>query len=43
MSFNSPVGIRWIGTLLPAQAGFTHRPVSIPQSEFDGLGQNRPR
>ena len=36
--FNSPVGIRWIGTVpLTAIATF-QREVSIPQSEFDGLG-----
>ena len=36
--FNSPVGIRWIGTRLGEPILVRRRAVSIPQSEFDGLG-----
>ena len=36
--FNSPVGIRWIGTLTLEEAAGRYNLVSIPQSEFDGLG-----
>ena len=37
-SFNSPVGIRWIGTCGGDYAPGGSPKVSIPQSEFDGLG-----
>ena len=37
-SFNSPVGIRWIGTTASPPPRSATCPVSIPQSEFDGLG-----
>ena len=38
LSFNSPVGIRWIGTQIARGYGALLVGVSIPQSEFDGLG-----
>ena len=40
-SFNSPVGIRWIGTREIQRSKKYIRQVSIPQSEFDGLGRNK--
>ena len=36
--FNSPVGIRWIGTWIFQTVDLGLGYVSIPQSEFDGLG-----
>ena len=38
LSFNSPVGIRWIGTERCQGSQSRRGSVSIPQSEFDGLG-----
>ena len=37
--FNSPVGIRWIGTCIRLPGFPKKAAVSIPQSEFDGLGR----
>ena len=42
-SFNSPVGIRWIGTWCLLLPRLCPRAVSIPQSEFDGLGRTPAR
>ena len=42
ISFNSPVGIRWIGTRNRSSDKVEKSEVSIPQSEFDGLGRHPP-